>query len=79
MLNIRCVTCDLKQPTYNHPNEENALYCNDCKNCGMIDIKHKKCIICDLRANFNYKDEEKALYCIDCKKCGMANLIDKNA
>ena len=52
----------------------------------MIDIKSKKCFICDdKRPVFNYKNEKTALYCGDCKlpdmidikhkKCHLCNLI----
>ncbi len=36
------------------------LYCGDCKTIDMIDIKNKKCILCnDKIPVFNYKDEKK--------------------
>ena len=64
-------------PGFNNPNEQKALYCNDCKKCGMVDIKHKKCVICNLMPIFNYTNEKQAFYCNDCKKCGMINIKDK--
>ena len=40
----------------------------------MTDVKHKKCITCNLQqANSNYKDEQKLLYC---KSCELENMID---
>ena len=41
---VKCITCNLKQPAFNLPDEKKALYCGDCKEVGMIDIKHPKCI-----------------------------------
>ena len=48
------------QPNLNYPNEKQELYCNDCKLENMIDVRHKKCIICKkVRPDFNYPNEEK--------------------
>jgi hypothetical protein len=41
----------------------------------MIDIKHPKCINCNLkRPNFNFANEKKAIYCGDCKKADMVDI-----
>ena len=40
----KCIKCNIKQPCFNYPNETQRLYCTDCKKCGMVDIKDKKCI-----------------------------------
>ena len=68
IMDTKCITCNLKVHSFNYPNEEKTLYCNECKNSCMVDIKHKKCITCNkTRANLDYKDEEKGLYCASCK------------
>ena len=75
---VKCITCNLKQPLYNLPDQKKPLYCGDCKEVGMIDVKHPKCITCNLkRGNFNLPDQKKGLYCFDCKEDGMINVIDK--
>ena len=62
-------------PSFNYPNEKQRLYCNDCKKCGMIDTKSKKCITCNFQIPiFNYPNEKQILYCNDCKKCGMVDV-----
>lgn len=44
----------------------------------MIDIKHKKCKICEIkRPSFNYDKEIFALYCQDCKLENMIDIINK--
>ena len=35
------VSCHIKQPFFNYPNEKQPFYCNDGKKCGMVDIKFK--------------------------------------
>ena len=46
-------------PSFNHPNEAIILYCNDCKKCGMIDIKHKKRMTCNLtKGNKRYSNRD---------------------
>ena len=42
----------------------------------MVDISHKECINCNLKApTCNYPNGKKGLYCGDCKKCDMVNII----
>jgi len=36
-----CITCGLKLSSFYYPGEK-PLYCNDCKNCGMVDIINRK-------------------------------------
>ena len=51
---------------------------NDCKLIGMINIKDKKCIGCNIKIpSYNYKQEKKAIYCWDCKLKNMINVKDK--
>ena len=71
----KCITCDLKQPAFNLPDQKKRLYCFDCKTDDMIDIKNSKCITCDLKQPaFNLPDQKKGLYCGDCKKVGMIDI-----
>jgi len=75
---IKCISCNKKQPNYNYLTEAKALYCNDCKKEGMINIKSQKCIICNNKQrHFNYSTESKALYCSDCKKEGMIDIKNR--
>ena len=44
----------------------------------MIDIKSKKCIICNIKQPvFNYNDKKEALYCGNCKLYNMINIKSK--
>jgi hypothetical protein len=54
--------CDLL-PSFNYENETEALYCSNCKEENMINIKHKKCKAdnCYTCSNKNYKG-----YCTNC-------------
>ena len=71
----KCITCDLKQPAFNLPDQKKRLYCFDCKTDDMIDIKNSKCITCDLKQPaFNLPDQKKGLYCFDCRKDGMIDV-----
>ena len=71
----KCITCDLKQPAFNLPDQKKRLYCFDCKTDDMIDIKNSKCITCDLKQPaFNLPDQKKGLYCFDCKEDGMIDI-----
>ena len=42
-----------KQAIYNYKGEIDALYCSYCKLDGMINIKHQKCIICNMIKKHN--------------------------
>ena len=57
--NKKCTTCNLKQPTYNYPNETHRLYCSDCKLDETVDVKRKMCITCNKKKPcFNYQNEQ---------------------
>ena len=44
----------------------------------MIDIKHLKCIKCNIkRPSFNYENDKIALYCSDCRLENMIDVISK--
>ena len=74
-MSFKCVKCNIKTPSFNLPNQKKALYCKDCKQPDMIDIKNPKCVNCNItRPYFNLPNQKKALYCGDCKKTGMINV-----
>jgi EsV-1-7 cysteine-rich motif len=67
-----------KRASFNYENEK-PLYCKshifDKK---MINVKDKKCIICDItQPIFNYEYENKALYCKKCKKDDMIDVKNR--
>jgi len=63
----KCITCKIKQPISNYPNEEKAVYCASCKLENMVDITTKRGITCKLKQpTFNYPNEERALCCKSC-------------
>ena len=35
----KCVTCNVKVPCFNYPNEKQAFYCASCKSENMVDTK----------------------------------------
>jgi len=71
----KCITCNLKRPSFNLPDQKNGLYCSDCKKDGMIDVKSPKCITCNLKIPFfNLPDQKNGLYCSGCKKDGMIDV-----
>mgnify|MGYP000651606851 CR=1 FL=1 len=72
---VKCITCNLKQPAFNLPDQKKGLYCFDCKTDNMINIKNPKCITCNIKQPvFNLPDQKKGLYCSDCKKDGMIDI-----
>ncbi len=81
MINIKnkkCITCLIKQSTFNYKDEKKALYCGDCKLTDMINIISKKCINCkNKQPIYNYKYENKGLYCGDCKLTDMIDIKSK--
>ena len=74
----KCAKCKKKQPAFNKEGETIALYCGDCKDPGMVNVKHKKCAKCKKKIpTFNKEGETIALYCGDCKDPDMVNVISK--
>ena len=59
-----CSTCKLKQTSYNYPIEKHSLYCNDCKKCGMTDVRREKCIHCNLSTPHRKSNAHCAFYSI---------------
>ncbi len=66
-----------KRPTFNLVGLK-PLYCKDCKTDSMIDVKHKKCIQCNLKIPTFNLPGLKPFYCGDCKTDDkMINVKDK--
>ena len=54
------------------------IYCKIHKLENMVDIIHKKCIICNTKQpSYNYKNEKMRLYCGDCKLDNMIDITNK--
>jgi len=67
-----------KRSNFNFSTETKGIYCGDCKLEGMIDIKNKKCIVCEKKQSyFNFEGEKKATYCGKCKLENMVNVKNK--
>jgi hypothetical protein len=74
----KCIKCQKKKPSFNKPMETIALYCGDCKDEGMVDVKHKKCIKCENKIPyFNKPGETPGICCSDCKDDGMVDVVNK--
>jgi hypothetical protein len=56
-----------KNPSFNFPNENKALYCFEHKKDNMIDITSKRCIKdkCIKQPSFNFPGEKFALFCFE--------------
>jgi len=63
-----------KVATFNYTGLK-AKYCSKCKEEGMVDVIHQKCINCNLlRPYFNLPSETKPKYCCNCKLPDMVNV-----
>ena len=84
MINViskRCIESNCnKQPVFNLPTENKAIYCSEHKKENMINVKHKRCIEpnCNKISNFNLPTENKAIYCSEHKTPEMINTKKKN-
>ena len=65
------------KPSYNLKGETKPLYCSKHKKDGMIDIRSKRCIECDVIAIFNIVGEKNGLYCAKHKIDGMIDVKNK--
>ena len=65
------------KPSYNLKGETKPLYCSKHKKDGMIDIRSKRCIECDVIATFNIVGEKNGLYCAKHKIDGMIDVKNK--
>ena len=69
MFNVKCVSHAIRKDHVSIIKMNKPLYCKYCKLDDVIDVTHKKCVICNLKhSHFNYPDEKQALYCKDCEK-----------
>jgi len=46
VINPKCILCKTTIPNYNYEGEPKETHCSSCKLPDMIDIKHRKCIVC---------------------------------
>jgi hypothetical protein len=71
----RCINCN-RQPIYNVVGKK-AIYCNEHKSVGMIDVIHIRCISenCNTLPSYNVLGKKKAIYCNEHKSDGMIDVI----
>jgi len=62
--NKLCV-CNSVQPVFNYPDQTEPKYCSKCKLDGMIDIKNKKCVECNI-TRANSKNPLYRNHCVYC-------------
>ena len=62
--NKLCV-CNSVQPVFNYPDQTEPKYCSKCKLDGMIDIKNKKCVECNI-TRANSKNPLYRNHCVFC-------------
>jgi hypothetical protein len=68
-----CKTCGINA-CFNFKDKTFGIYCKDCSEPGMINVKSLKCIKCKkTRPVYNKPGETKALYC---KGCSEPDMID---
>jgi hypothetical protein len=63
--------------TYGLLGDKKGLYCSKHKKKGMVNVKNKTCIECNIIPVFNKPGEAKALYCSKHKKEGMIDVKNK--
>jgi len=78
VLNIMCLICGTKQPTYNIPGEKKPLYCVSCALDGMVNVKDKKCKGCGKVVPVYGYPGGKVEYCTAHKLDGMIDLTKDN-
>ena len=65
--------CKLRS-NFNFSGEKYGIYCSDHKKENMIDVKSKKCIVCNKkRPNFNFEEQKNPTHC---KNCKLENMVD---
>lgn len=73
-----CISCKNRQSYYNKEGEKSPLYCSDCKEPDMVNVKNKKCIVCLKKIpNFGNIDQLKASHCANCKEPQMVDIRSK--
>jgi hypothetical protein len=67
--------CGSHRPKYNYANTK-PQFCNLCKKNDMINLIHKKCVVCaDKIPCFNYNGEKKPQFCNICKLPDMIDVV----
>jgi len=57
---MTCLKCKIKRPSFNYPGEKKPIYCSDCKEENMVDVKHnkvKKIVYLDIYMGENIMEE----------------------
>ena len=72
-----CRKCKLKNACYALLSDLKNKYCYGCKSSDMVDIVHKKCVVCKItRPTFGLKGQ-KATHCDKCSPPGMVDVNHK--
>ena len=66
-----------KYPSFNIRGEKTPLYCFEHKTPLMIDLKHKTCRECNVRAAFANAGDKTPLYCVTHKQPNMVDVVHK--
>lgn len=66
-----------KRASFNIEGQSTSLYCSIHKGPGMVNVRHRKCIIsnCNTQPLFNFYGSKKGLYCAKHKKDDMINVV----
>jgi hypothetical protein len=75
-----CVQDECKrQSAFNYKYELKAIYCNEHKLNGMVNVKDKRCMNdnCNWRPIYNIEGESRGIYCKEHKLNGMVDVISK--
>ena len=68
--------CD-KQPAFNVSGEKKGRFCVEHKESGMVDVKNKKCELCEVIPHFNTRGEKKGRFCVEHREPGMVDVKNK--
>jgi len=74
---VKCITCKIKQPNFNHSDDTKAFYCSSCKTDTMVDVNHKRCQCGKKIPSFNEPGQINAICCSSCKTDTMINVKSK--
>jgi hypothetical protein len=73
----KCDICGVRA-CYNYENNKLGVKCFYHKEPEMIDVVHRKCIVCKKkRPTYNTKENSQALYCGTCKEPDMIDVLHK--
>src|SRR5574343_550456 len=63
---------------FNYPGNPKGLCCSKCKLNDMVDVTHKKCIMCGIKQpSFGLENENILKWCIDCKPNNSIDIKNK--